>query len=665
MAMGSKACKILAMLQIKGLIRNLLRIEFSSFVALFSALTFLCVVFYTFHSRYILGFQEIYVLGIVFLAALCSAGALLASSPRKTAEFEWKELALPALIFLFGLALGLYRLDAFSLWLDEELQGFAARNWPGSSIVRRAAANQQLPLGYYFTTLNLDLLGGNEWGLRLFSCFFAAGSGVLFYRLAKRTCQNAMIRTVAPFIYLLGPWVIRYAQEGRPYAGILFFGLLWMNAVYELFMSEEEAGHLAGPALTLAACSLLFLFSAAFQPVIFCGTFLAVLGWLVLYPKWRRKTVMFGVVVAFAALAAVPTTLLARNSSLHYFHSAAAWSAQWQPLKVFSSLLTYTNLLFQGQAAFLALAIAFAPFVLGRPSRHHNGPLWIGLAGCLVFGLFFLAPFFLLINYPIFARYYLIAYPLGLLVICSYFDHLSSFFDKGRDRYLMWGWQAIFLAALVAPQLRSLPEVYHSRKFDHWNVDYKSIFHAFREHGRPGDVGYVIPYISPGSWEQGGFLTTLYYYRENSPVKVTENWEVGFGKTVSDLIYADLSPPKPQAVFLAFTDLRGAEQPIWQYCADFPDADPFQGELYALCRVPVKGRLSSTLEAFFSGLVRALPEKEKTYRMFDILLYLAEYEKNPAKCRSYLSELKKLGPQYELIRKIVQTHESRCQALAR
>jgi hypothetical protein len=642
-----------------------LRLDFPSFVFLFSALTFLCVAFYTFHPSFSLNFHALWAMGIMLAVLLSSAGSLLITTPANALKPVRSEVVLGILIFLFGLALGLYRLDYFSIWLDEEVTAFATRDWPGYSIVKRAATSQQMPLGYFFTALNWDLVGHSEWGLRLLPCIFIAASGVLFFRLAGLICKNRLLSSISPFIYLLNPWIIRYSQEGRPYGLIMFCCLLWLNSVHYLFSGPNSHESCRKGAQVVFACTLLFLLSASLQPMIFCASFMLTLGFLVFTPSWRPKVIALYASVILAILAVAPLIQLARDASTHYFFpldGANPWERVVQGLQM---LPDHVNHLFLGQANFLALVYLFAPLILIRPGQKTNGAILVGLTSCLAFGILFLVSFSLLINYPVFVRYFIVLYPLGLLLILAYFDQLSGYFETEKDRYFRWAWQLIFLAALAAPSVRALPDVYYSKKFDRWNVDYKSIFYFFQQTGAEGDVGYVIPFSQPADWEQNGFLATDYYYPANSPVRVTSFRRLPADETASGLILKDLNTQAPKQVFLAFIDLREpATTNFTRYCGSQPGIDLRVGDLFLICKVLVKDGLPKTLDRFFSGLIQAVEEKEKAYRLYDILLHLAEFEKNPGKCQSRLSDLKKLNSKSEVVQGIIQDHEKKCAGLS-
>lgn len=642
------------------------RLDFPSFVFLFSALTLIGVAFYTFHPSFSLSFYAIYAVGAVSAAFLASAGSLFTAPPAEASNSIRSDIALGLLIFLFGLALGLYRLDHFSIWLDEEVQAFATRGWPGHNIVGRAASSQQMPLGYFVTALNWDLGGNTEWGLRLFSCFFIAGSGVLFFRLAKQLCKSRLVYSISPFIYLLNPWLIRYSQEGRPYGLIMFCGLLWLNSVHGLFAEKGSCGRPITYALVVFASTLLFLMSASLQPLILCASFLLVFGFFFFSPSWRKTVWAFYASVITAILAVIPLIQLTREASTHFFFSDGKVNILENFLRHLQSIPKHTSSLFLEQAHFLAIVYIFAPLTLIGPGRRAGGAIWVGLASCLVFGAMFLAPFSFLINYPVFVRYFIIAYPLGLLVIIVYFDQLSAFFDGKQDRMLKRGWQLIFLAALAAPSLRALPDVYYSKKFDRWNFDSKSLFSFFRQDGREGDVGYVIAFDNPDRWAQVGFLATKYYYPSNTPVRVTSFQEVGAFESTADLILKDLNAANPSQVFLTFIDPpEPGAAALRQYCAAQTGRAPRQGDLFLVCHIPVKDGLSKTLEGFFTGLVRAVEQKEMTYQMYDILLHLAEYEKNPRKCQAYLTDLKRLKLSGQVVQNIIQNHEKKCLSAAR
>ena len=132
---------------------------------------------------------------------------------------------LPFAIFLFGLALRLYRLGDNSFWLDEAGVALAARaeTLGGMlSVVRSHVL--AMPLDYLVVWL-VGRVDTSEFALRLPAALWGAFSLPLAYALYRRFIPRAPA-LLGMLILALAPLHIQYSQELRFYASLVFFHLL-------------------------------------------------------------------------------------------------------------------------------------------------------------------------------------------------------------------------------------------------------------------------------------------------------------------------------------------------------------------------------------------------------------------------------------------------------
>ncbi len=135
--------------------------------------------------------------------------------------------ALLLLIFMLGMGLRLYSLDADSLWADEIFTAEKVQHDLAHIVSRLAAGDNhaQVPLTFVVTRILVALLGDSESVLRLQAALFGTLSILLAYKLGqvlwgrREGLVGALLLTVAPYH-------IRYSQEARHYALMVVLALL-------------------------------------------------------------------------------------------------------------------------------------------------------------------------------------------------------------------------------------------------------------------------------------------------------------------------------------------------------------------------------------------------------------------------------------------------------
>jgi 4-amino-4-deoxy-L-arabinose transferase-like glycosyltransferase len=126
---------------------------------------------------------------------------------------------------LLGFGLRVLRLDADSLWSDEAGQVMAALHptWEEMAAAIRVHAGS-MPLDYLITRA-ASTLGVDEFTLRFPAVWWGMLALPLFYVLARRA-TNATVALISVYLFALMPLQVRYSQELRFYAALVFCYLL-------------------------------------------------------------------------------------------------------------------------------------------------------------------------------------------------------------------------------------------------------------------------------------------------------------------------------------------------------------------------------------------------------------------------------------------------------
>jgi mannosyltransferase len=132
--------------------------------------------------------------------------------------------ALLLAIFLLGMGLRLYGLDADSLWADEIFTASRAQRDLGS-LLTQAAGDVHPPLLYTVIRFFVFIAGDSEFVLRFQAMLFGSFSILLVHKLGQIlwTRKEGLI---AAFLLAVSPYHVQYSQEARQYALMIFLALL-------------------------------------------------------------------------------------------------------------------------------------------------------------------------------------------------------------------------------------------------------------------------------------------------------------------------------------------------------------------------------------------------------------------------------------------------------
>ena len=187
------------------------------------------------------------------------------------------------ILFLFALALRLYRLEAQSLWLDELNTWWLVhtQSW-GALWAEMWRGESAYPLYHLLLKAWIALAGDGEWALR-FPSALAGALAVPVVALAaselsskqKAAPPSSFILHPSSFILLVSPFAIWYAQDVKTYSLLLLTSALTVWLLLRALRRDDRASWLAFLAVALAS-----LFVHRFAALLLVG---CAAGWL-----WAR-----------------------------------------------------------------------------------------------------------------------------------------------------------------------------------------------------------------------------------------------------------------------------------------------------------------------------------------------------------------------------------------
>ncbi|MCX6994861.1 MAG: glycosyltransferase family 39 protein [Chlamydiae bacterium] len=226
--------------------------------------------------------------------------------------------------------------------------------------------SQYLGLSYYskpagiayqiaFSTL---LAGNSEGGVRFISVIISALIGFVLYRIARNLRFNKQISLYASLIFCFSPIGLLGSFAATTDGGMLLFALLAFNAIV-----KRPNWPLFG---------LFIMLSGLFKWTGYLMWLPAFLG-VILYPQWRKKSLVMGILISLLAL--VPSLLWNAErgwpSFLHVFYQITPLQkAQPNPIAFFGSqiLLLFPVPFYYFLKTFLRSVKRPKPFAVAFPS---------------------------------------------------------------------------------------------------------------------------------------------------------------------------------------------------------------------------------------------------------------------------------------------------------
>ncbi len=399
--------------------------------------------------------------------------------------WERERLVVTALllaIFLLGMGLRLYGLDADSLWADEIATAARAQRDTGAlvkAIASGAGAGVQLPLTYLVTRFFIVFFGDSEFILRFQAMLFGSLSILLAYKVGEILWarQEGLI---AAFLLAVNPFHIRYSQEARHYALMTFLALL--SVIFLLKSLQRNRMQLwIGFVLCISLSLYNHYFAFLFLPAeLIFATWVILKDWLPQQSKRASasqddssnlsipvgRALMFSASLALIAasyLPWLPTLWTTISSELASQGQLPATLPQLSPsFDYFRHLLrTYSGV--DGLATLLFTGL----LVLGLASCKAKDALLIGSWVAIPFLFIFLVPS----DHGFDPRHAIFVVPIFLLAIAHGLVRFISFLDRALRST---GWTQKWLIALSSSlvvvlglaNVASLRDYYRTQKED-------------------------------------------------------------------------------------------------------------------------------------------------------------------------------------------------------
>jgi mannosyltransferase len=190
------------------------------------------------------------ILSMATLAPLPPVSAVELPAQAPGTRQSWADSILPVVITLAAAALRFHSIGAKSFWLDEGFSfGIARLPWRQMLL---DLWHHDFNMSLYFILLHFWLaLGSSEGFIRALSALFSVGAIPVVYALGARVLGRSAGLLAAWFL-AVNAFHIRYAQEARAYAMVVFFAAL---ASWLLVKNIEEPATAHWKAYT-AACVL-------------------------------------------------------------------------------------------------------------------------------------------------------------------------------------------------------------------------------------------------------------------------------------------------------------------------------------------------------------------------------------------------------------------------
>ena len=437
---------------------------------------------------------------------------------------------LPAFVTLLAAFLRMHALTAKSFWLDEGVSIDIARlPWPRFlHVMWSGEANMAL---YYLVLRFWLIFGSSEGFVRGLSVLFSVATVPVVFFLGARLFSRR-VGLLAALLLAINAYHIRYAQETRSYAMVVFFAVLatWLLAKN---LQEPSSTHWGIYAAVCAMATYSHFYAVLLVP----AQAISLLSWRRDEIPWRK---LVGSFLAFGVMI-VPVAVFV--FAIYVLKTGAPPSLWFTPLQPDSLVLLGID--FSGVYGRLLLSLhvlAMGIAALGAARVRRGGDQTSEAWGYTLLFSWLVAPVVMVVTVslvkPLFVpRFLSFCLPALLLLVAVGISRL-------RPAVLSWGlFVAISICSIVA-DIR-----YYQYDFEMRRQDWRAVTSYVFEHAQPGDSIFF--------YHSGGEAPFAYYsWKQNSaslrPKTLNEHWL----KTGNS---QDPFGPKPEdLVAVPGTDLRAA-----------------------------------------------------------------------------------------------------------
>ncbi len=437
---------------------------------------------------------------------------------------------LPAFVTLLAAFLRMHALTAKSFWLDEGVSIDIARlPWPRFlHVMWSGEANMAL---YYLVLRFWLIFGSSEGFVRGLSVLFSVATVPVVFFLGARLFSRR-VGLLAALLLAINAYHIRYAQETRSYAMVVFFAVLatWLLAKN---LQEPSSAHWGIYAAVCAMATYSHFYAVLLVP----AQAISLLSWRRDEIPWRK---LVGSFLAFGVMI-VPVAVFV--FAIYVLKTGAPPSLWFTPLQPDSLVLLGID--FSGVYGRLLLSLhvlAMGIAALGAARVRRGGDQTSEAWGYTLLFSWLVAPVVMVVTVslvkPLFVpRFLSFCLPALLLLVAVGISRL-------RPAVLSWG---LFVAISICSIMADIR--YYQYDFEMRRQDWRAVTSYVFEHAQPGDSIFF--------YHSGGEAPFAYYsWKQNSaslrPKTLNEHWL----KTGNS---QDPFGPKPEdLVAVPGTDLRAA-----------------------------------------------------------------------------------------------------------
>jgi hypothetical protein len=415
--------------------------------------------------------------------------------------------------------------------MDEDLQaGRSIQVAFDSTLINKAAQQQQPPLDYYAQGICFKILGVTPFAARIHSVFFGTFATVIFSLLLIHLFERKLTVILGIVAFATNPYLIRYAQEGRPISCSIFFGTLYLYLIVTRILVVRRKHSCWSTFLLFFTTQFCFLLSVGFQPIVYIATSSLTLLPLLLYRKYRLSIGIHfvGTVAAFvAALPILLRTIIGGRQLLNETHIPGLfvklfanfwWPKPQAALEKITSISGYTLFLW-GIIIVIGLMGIFLTRSLDRSDSNQRVlTAYVSAFFCMFLFLFDIM-FYSLISYRVTLRYYMVITPVFILLGVLFWDWGANLFSFMQIRICKANVvRYLFILLFVLLNFVQIYETFRIVYFKQENEGWRELYSLFNDNRDISARAYMMNLTRIDRYHPYFFSQRFYYTESPRPV---------------------------------------------------------------------------------------------------------------------------------------------------
>ncbi|MGB3514056.1 MAG: glycosyltransferase family 39 protein [Microcoleaceae cyanobacterium] len=395
-------------------------------------------------------------------------------------KFLFKRPILPYLIIAFGVAVRLVQyLSNRSLWADEAVLALNIVNRSYLELLQPLDYDQGAPIGFLIVEkLAVQILGNNEYALRLFPFICGVGSLFVFYELAKKWIPKSAI-PIGLILFASLEYLVYYSAEVKQYSSDVAIALLLYLLLLPLVKAKLNFGQIIRFGL-LGVIAIWFSHPSIFILASIGGSALLINLWQKDLSKVKKLLLIYSAwVLSFVIFYFVSLRNLTGNETL-----TTSWGDGFpsSPFDIIWMLDTFGKFFYKplGFSKWVD-GLAIILFLIGCVS------CWLRRKEIL---LLLLSPLFatflasFLHQYPFRSRLVLFLTPFVIFLIAEGGNYILR-----KPKYQTIKMSGIFLVILLLwqPVAKGINLMKNPKTYS----EIKPVLNYIKEHQQPGDILYI------------------------------------------------------------------------------------------------------------------------------------------------------------------------------